>query len=102
MDEHRIRVRNNHIGIAAHFALVVARSNIIWHGGDGKLGYGDSAIFSPLGQPIAEAGLFTEALLAADVLPHLKPSRWRRREELRPAIINAWHAAALAGISRTP
>jgi len=102
MDEHRLRVRCNHIGIAAHFALVVARSNIVWQGGDGLLGYGDSAIFSPLGTPLAEAGLFTETLAVADVAPYLKPCQWRRREELRPALIHAWHRAALRALKKSP
>jgi predicted amidohydrolase len=44
MDQHRVRVRNNHVG----------------------LGYGDSAIFSPDGRPMAEADLFREALIHAD------------------------------------
>ena len=99
MDEHRILVRNNHIGIAAHYGVVVARANVINTGEkSGKLGYGDSAIFSPLGAPIAEAGLFTERLITADVAPHLAKHRWRKRSQLRPAILDQCHAAALKAV----
>ncbi len=61
MDQHRILVRNNHVGLAAHYGVIVARSNTVgyWREQD-RYGYGDSAIFSPIGLPIAEAGLFTE------------------------------------------
>lgn len=97
MDEHRIRVRNNHIGVAAHFSMVVARSNVIVtnHPKD-DLGYGDSAIFSPNGSPLAEAGLFTEKLIHADVAPWLQASRWSKRKELRMTLIDQWSAAAKA------
>lgn len=105
MDEHRIIVRNNHIGIAAHNHVVVARANVIVtdgsHDKNGRnlLGYGDSAIFSPTGQPLAEAGLFRPALVTADVAPYLTPSRWRHKGELRQAILDQWHAAASAYIA---
>jgi len=72
MDEHRRLVRNNHVGLAAHYNLVVARANVVghWPAGD-RFGYGDSAIFGPHGQPLAEAGLFAERLITADVAPYL-------------------------------
>jgi len=64
-DEHRILVRNNHIGLAALLQMVVVRSNMI--GGDEKyISYGDSAIFSPLGIPVAVAPLFKETLISAE------------------------------------
>ena len=99
MDEHRLLVRNNHVGIAAHYGVVVARSNTVgrWENPE-RLGYGDSAIFSPLGTPLAEAGLFAEKLVTADVAPHLGSARWRRRSDLRPAIIKQLAAAALAAL----
>jgi predicted amidohydrolase len=104
MDEHRIRVRNNHIGVAAHFGLVVARSNVIVTDNSlfpDRLGYGDSAIFSPLGTPLAEAGLFTERLVYADVSAWLKPMRdWDFRTHLRPAVIEQWAAVARDFVSR--
>jgi predicted amidohydrolase len=101
MDQHRILVRNNHIGLAAHYGVVVARSNVVgyWPRED-RFGYGDSAIFSPIGQPIAEAGLFTEKLITADVAPYLAGNEWRKRTELRPAIINQLRDAALAALNR--
>ena len=96
MDDHRIRVRNNHVGIAAHYGVVLARANVVgdWPA-EGRLGYGDSAIFAPNGQAIAEAGLFTEALVTADVAPLLARSAWRKRSELRPAVIDQLHQAAI-------
>ncbi len=99
MDEHRLLVRNNHVGIAAHYGVVVARSNVVgrWRDPE-RLGYGDSAIFSPYGLPLAEAGLFVERLVTADVGPHLGSPRWRRRSDLRPAIIHQLAAAALAAL----
>jgi predicted amidohydrolase len=99
MDDHRLLVRNNHIGIAAHYGLVVARSNTVgrWENPE-RLGYGDSAIFSATGTPLAEAGLFVERLVTADVAPHLGQQRWRKRSDLRPAIIQQLCAAALAAL----
>jgi predicted amidohydrolase len=66
MDDHRIRVRNNHIGLAALLDVYVVRSNVVVTDREQCLGYGDSAIFDPRGHPIAEAGLFREALIFAD------------------------------------
>ena len=67
MDQHRVRVRNNHLGLAALLELYVVRANVIVDRRPGRLGYGDSAIFDPDGRAIAEAGLFTERLIVADV-----------------------------------
>jgi predicted amidohydrolase len=95
MDEHRLAVRNNHIGIAVHFGVVVVRSNVIvTQNPDDRLGYGDSAIFSPIGTPLAEAGLFTECLVTADVAPWLKQAKWRKRDQLRVSIVDQWAKAA--------
>ena len=66
----------------------------------GRLGYGDSAIFSPIGAPLAEAGLFTERLVTADVGPYLKESRWRKRDQLRTAIVDQWAEAARAALRK--
>lgn len=100
MDEHRITVRNNHIGIAAHNHVVLARANVVVHHwknqktGGVLLGYGDSTIFAPNGQPIVEAGLFSTKLITADIAPYLTASRWRVKGELRQPILDQWHAAA--------
>lgn len=81
-DEHRIVVRNNHVGLAALLQMVVVRSNIVG-GSDEKIGYGDSAIFSPLGVPVATAPLFREALISAEFDdPALETERWRMRKEI--------------------
>ncbi|MGB2820106.1 MAG: carbon-nitrogen hydrolase family protein [Phycisphaerae bacterium] len=99
MDDHRIRVRNNHVGIAAHYGVVVARSNVVGYWPDeDRYGYGDSAIFAPNGAPLAEAGLFTEKLITADVAACLAPSPWRNRRDLRPAIIRQLYDAASAAL----
>lgn len=95
MDDHRILVRNNHIGIAAHYNVVVARSNVVGHHAkNDSYGYGDSAIFGPDGRVLAEAGLFRETLLTLDVGPYLDGVDWRSRSELRPAIIDQLSKAA--------
>lgn len=44
MDDHRILVRNNHVGLAALLQMVVVRSNVVAVGNQ-FLGYGDSSIF---------------------------------------------------------
>ena len=101
MDEHRLLVRNNNVGIAAHYDVVVARSNVVgyWPEGD-RFGYGDAAIFSPHGVPLAEAGLFTEKLITADVASYLGGPRWRDRRDLRPAIIKQLADAALEALEK--
>jgi 5-aminopentanamidase len=96
MNAHRILVRNNHVGLAAHYNVVVVRANVVgqWPKGD-LLGYGDSAIFGPDGAPLAEAGLFTEKLITADVAPYVSGENpWRQRTEMRRAIVDQLHAAA--------
>ena len=99
MDTHRVRVRNNHVGIAAHYGVVVARANVVGHWpGNDRYGYGDSAIFAPSGEPLVEAGLFCEKLITADVAPLLNDPRWRMRHELRRATLDQLHAASLAAI----
>jgi len=102
MDDHRILVRNNNVGIAAHYNVVVARSNVIGQSADNeRLGYGDAAIFGPNGAPLVEAGLFTEKLIAADVGPYLHGTRaWRDRRDLRPAIIKQLAQAALGALEK--
>ncbi len=100
MDQHRVLVRNNHVGLAAHYGVVVARANVVDHWAEGdRLGYGDSAIFGPNGAPLAEAGLFTEKLITADVAPHLGERPFVDRRQLRPAIIEQLSAAALAALA---
>jgi N-carbamoylputrescine amidase len=71
MDAHRLHVRNNHVGLAALLGVHVVRANVIGKDAvrEGTLGYGDSAIFGPDGVPLAEAGLFREALIVARIDP---------------------------------
>jgi predicted amidohydrolase len=88
MDAHRIRVRNNHIGLAVLLGVYVVRANVVnLDSRAGTLGYGDSAIFDPDGVPIAEAGLFRECLIVADIDPQVAiRSGNARRDELPDAV----------------
>ena len=81
MDQHRVRVRNNHVGLAALLEAYVVRANVIVDHRPGRLGYGDSAIFDPDGRPIAEAGLFTERLIGAEA--EITEERAKGRSRLR-------------------
>jgi len=96
MDDHRLHVRNNHRGLAALLQVPVVRANVINWEHAPRLGYGDSAIFDARGEPLAEAGLFREALITADVDLAAKPpigGRWRIpravREQLARAMLDA-------------
>jgi predicted amidohydrolase len=87
MDEHRIGVRNNHIGLAALMQMVVVRSNVVSFGPK-HLGYGDSFIMSPLGIPLAEAGLFVENVITATINPGMfeQAKMWKDLKEVKPDI----------------
>lgn len=88
VNQHRLRARNVHAGLAALFGLVVVRANVVsTHDPYERVGYGDSAIFSPLGTPLAEAGLFTTALAHADVAPWLLNDWTARRSELSERLL---------------
>ena len=102
MDEHRIRVRNNHVGLAALLGVYVVRANVVGQNSvrEGTLGYGDSAIFDPNGVAIAEAGLFCERLIVAEVDPQrARRSGDARRDEL-PDRVRQQLAGELAGYRR--
>ena len=94
MDEHRTLVRNNHVGLSVLLQMVVVRANVV--GGDEKsVGYGDSAIFSPLGVTVSAAPLFKEALISAefDRSIFMKES-WRTRKEIPLDVYKQlWNAA---------
>lgn len=97
MDEHRIKVRNNHIGLAALLGVYVARANVVGRAGlnEKGLGYGDSAIFDPIGAPLAEAGLFREALIVADIQPQQHLRRFTGRRDEVPERVRLQLAEAL-------
>ncbi len=82
-DEHRILTRNNHIGLSVLLQMIVVHANICGSEETDMIGYGDSAIFSTLGVPLAQAPLFKEALIAADI-PDDMPNtqKWRSRSEI--------------------
>lgn len=86
LDEHRTLVRNNHIGLSVLLQMVVVRANVV--GGDeNALSYGDSAIFSPLGVPVATAPLFKEALICAEFDEAIFiTENWRTRREVPPEV----------------
>lgn len=67
MDDHRHWVRNCHIALACHERMAVVRSNVVVTDRTAELGYGDSFIMSPKGEPLAEAGLFRTALITASL-----------------------------------
>jgi predicted amidohydrolase len=99
MDRHRIRVRNNHIGIAALLGVPVVRSNVVNWDRAPRLGYGDSAIFDDSGRPLAEAGLFTECVIEADIdFGKIRPFETRHRipMALRRQLADAILAAPVA------
>ena len=94
MDEHRTLVRNNHVGLSVLLQTVVVRANVV--GGDEKsVGYGDSAIFSPLGVPVVAAPLFKEALISAEFEDSAFTNEsWRGRREVPLEIYEQlWQAA---------
>lgn len=102
MDDHRIKVRNNHIGLAALLGVFVVRANVVVadekHGD--ALGYGDSAIFDPNGVALAEAGLFRERLIVAEIDPQQAlRSGTARRDEL-PERVRYQLADELRGYQR--
>jgi predicted amidohydrolase len=79
MDEHRVLVRNNHVGLSVLLQMVVVRANVVG-GNEERVGYGDSTIFSPLGVPVAAAPLFKEALISAEFDDSvLFKENWRAR-----------------------
>ena len=96
MDTHRVRVRNNHAGLAALLELYVVRANVIVLEDPAGLGYGDSAIFDPDGRPLAEAGLFREALLTADAeVPEARAGGHSRLRGRVPPAVREQLAAAM-------
>lgn len=99
MDAHRIRVRNNHVGIAALLSVPVVRSNVVNWDRAPRLGYGGTAIFGDDGHPLAEAGLFTECLIHADIdfaRVRARSGRLRIPLALRQQLADAMLAAEVA------
>jgi predicted amidohydrolase len=78
IDDHRHWVRNCHIGLACQLKMAVARANIVKTDRPGQVGYGDSFIFSPQGEPLAEAKLFNTELITARITPAMfkSPYLW--------------------------
>jgi predicted amidohydrolase len=100
MDAHRIQARATHAGLAALYGVVVARSNIIATDDPiGRLGYGDSAIFSPDGSCLAEAGLFTSCLITADVTSWLANAGRRIRDELSARVVEQSASLVLKSVA---
>jgi hypothetical protein len=58
--------------------MVVARSNVVKSDRPSRIGYGDSFILSPQGEPLAETKLFKTELITAKVSPETfrSPSVW--------------------------
>ncbi len=83
VDAHRRWVHNCHVGLACQFKMVVARSNNIKSDREGRVGYGDSFVLNPQGEPIAQADLFKTQLITATVTPAMfrSPTVWSEWEE---------------------
>lgn len=98
MDEHRIVVRNNHVGLSALLQMVVVRSNVVRGDGE-RLGYGDTTIFSPLGVPVAAVPLFGEALISAEFEDSVfTEEHWSSRSEIPMEVCQQLWDAARASI----
>jgi predicted amidohydrolase len=78
VDDHRRSVRNCHVGLASQLKMVVVRSNVVKSDRPGRVGYGDSFVLSPQGEPLAEARLFKTELITAKIAPATfrSPSVW--------------------------
>ena len=98
VDAHRIRVRNNHVGLAALLELYVVRANVVHRDDPRGLGYGDSAIFGPDGRPLAEAGLFREGLIVAEAeIPEERATGGSRLRKRVPMAVRRELSAAMEG-----
>lgn len=71
MEDQLHLVRNRHTGLACQLQVAIARANIVQTEQAGALGYGDSVILDPQGNPLSEAGLFRTELRTALVTPLL-------------------------------
>lgn len=82
-DDHRRWVRHSHVGLACQLQVAVVRANVIKSDRPDLLGYGDSFILSPQGEPLAEARLFAPALLTATLDPALfgPPNVWANLQD---------------------
>jgi predicted amidohydrolase len=77
-DDHRRWVRNCHVGLASQLKMAVARANTVATDPSDLLGYGDSFILGPQGEPLAQTDLFKTELLTAKVTPEMfePPTVW--------------------------
>ncbi|MCE5272239.1 carbon-nitrogen hydrolase family protein [bacterium] len=71
VDDHRIWVRNCHVGLACQMKLAVVRSNVVVTDKPGQPGLGDSFILSPQGEVLAGARLCRTELVTATVTPDM-------------------------------
>jgi predicted amidohydrolase len=88
LSRHVGRIRAQHAGLAALLGIYVVRANVVVDDRADGLACGDSAIFDPHGQIVAEGGLFREALIMADAHLPLDAVETRRRRpaQLLPAV----------------
>lgn len=84
VDDHRLWVRNCHVGLACQMKMAVVRSNVVVTGKPGEPGYGDSFIMSPQGEILAGAELFRTELVTAALQPEMfrSPYVWADFSEL--------------------
>ena len=84
VDDHRLAVRNSHVGLATLLKMIVVRSNVVVTDNPGKPGYGDSFIMSPQGEILAGARLFRTELVTTKVGPEMfrSPYVWADFDEV--------------------
>lgn len=100
-DDHRRWVRNCHVGLACQLRMAIARANVIKTDRPGQIGYGDSFILNPQGEPLAEASLFKIELVTATLTPAMfrSPYIWGDLDET-PPWLREQVADLLAGFRR--
>jgi len=93
VDDHRIWVRNCHVGLACQMKLLVVRSNVVVTDKPDRPGLGDSFIMSPQGEVLAGARLCRTELVTAKVTPDMfrTPYVWADLNE-----VPSWLKKALA------
>ncbi len=102
IQDHRQRVRNNHIAIAVRNDVYVAKANSVVTHVPEKPGYGDSYILDPRGVVLVEAGMFVEGIIGIEVpAENLQPRR-RHFHSVSPAVRAQLSQAAYEASASAP
>jgi len=106
IEDHRQRVRNNHIATAVRNEVYVAKANSVVAEVVEKAGYGDSYILDPRGVVLVEAGMFVEGIIGVEVPDqNLRPRRRRFHRvppEVRAQLSEEAYAASARERGPTP